>query len=211
MRAQPVLLTGLLGLVAFVPARLEKGAVELTIPPAAGAGEVRLELRVSAAGDVSAVDALLETPPYSERLRAATSSWLFTPAREGGQAVPSRVLVAAVIRPPVLLLPGGAGEPPKEVGRPSLEAPAPTDVVTPPYPPGARGDGLVVVEVEISAEGRVTAARLVRPAPGFDEAALGTARSWRFRAAQLGGRSVPAVAYLLFGFREPVTPPVPRR
>ncbi len=206
-----LLLAGLLALPTYEPARLESGAFELIMPPAAGGGEVRLELRVGTAGAVSEVETLLETPPYSEPLKAALRSWRFAPAREDDQAVESRVLVAALIRPPTLLLPGGAGEPPREAGRASAEVPMPTEAVTPPYPPGARGDGLVMVEVEISTEGRPTRTRVVRSAPGFDDAARSTALSWRFRPGRRGGRSVPAVAYLLFGFREPVTPPVPRR
>ena len=36
-------------------------------------------------------------------------------------------------------------------------------------------------------------------------AAVETARQWRFRPAAREGRSVPAAAYLVFGFRSPVT------
>lgn len=205
-----LLLAGRLALADFEPARLESGAVELPMPPAAGGGEVQLELTVSADGAVGAVEPLRETPPYAEPLRGAVTSWRFAPAREGGQVVESRVLVAAVIRPPTLLLPGGAGEPAREVGRPSAAVPSPLEAASPAYPPTARGSGVVLVEVDVSADGRVTRERVVQSAAAFDETARRAARSWRFRPAERGGRRVPAVAYLLFGFREPVTPPPPR-
>ncbi len=51
---------------------------------------------------------------------------------------------------------------------------------------------------------------VVRSRSGFDIAAVNAARRWRFRPATRDGQPVRSVAYLVFGFREPVVVlPVP--
>ena len=46
---------------------------------------------------------------------------------------------------------------------------------------------------------------MIGSAAGFDSAALDAARGGCFRPARYRGESVPAYAYLIFGFRAPVT------
>jgi TonB family protein len=116
--------------------------------------------------------------------------------------VESRVLVAGLFRPAMLLPPAPEGfETPD--APPSEEIPYPTSVAIPPYPPNALGSHYVLVEVEVGEAGSVTAARVVSRTSGFDSAALDASREWRFRPAKRAGRPVPTVAYLLFAFRQP--------
>jgi TonB family protein len=84
--------------------------------------------------------------------------------------------------------------------------PYPTSVAVPPYPPTALGQGAVLVEIEVSAEGRVEQTRLVGSAgSAFEAPALDAARAWVFRPARSNGRAVPSRAYIVFSFRWPTT------
>jgi TonB family protein len=87
----------------------------------------------------------------------------------------------------------------------SDEIPFPTAVTVAPYPPNALGDAVVLIEVQVAPGGRATSARVVRSAPPFDEPALAAGRQWMFRPARLHGQPIAAPAYILFGFRQPIT------
>jgi TonB family protein len=114
------------------------------------------------------------------------------------------VFVAAVFRAPTLTAPT-LGEIPKDVSTPSDSTPFPIATVTPPYPPTALVDGVVLTEVHVGLDGRVGDVRVTRSAPPFDEAASQAARGWVFRPARVRGRLVPTLAYIAFAFRQPVT------
>jgi TonB family protein len=193
----------------FGPARLVAGSLPPRQPvEAVGGGEVLLELAVGEDGAVARVATLRDTPPFTNLLRAAVAGWHFEPAAVNGRATRTSVLVAAVFRPPVLLGPA-PGTPPREVASPCAEIPFPVDSVVPPYPPTALGDGLVLVELTVGTDGTVTDARGVQAPAPFGRAALDAARRWRFRPASRQDRPAAARAYLVFGFRSPVTPPKP--
>ncbi len=196
---------------SFQPARFESGDV-FAQPPMAGGGQVLLEVDVSESGEVSEVTVLRSTPPFTDLLRQAVDGWRFTAAREArGEpealaAVESKVLVAGFFRPPTLYNAPALGEPPKDVASPSTEVPFPETMAAPLYPPTAHlhlGQ-TVLVEVDVGEDGRVTAAKAVRAAAGLDAAALDAARQWRFRPARREGAASRSVAYIVFGFREPV-------
>lgn len=198
----------------FRPARLQSGSVPPQAPESVGGGQVLLEVKVSASGAVSSVATLRDTPPFTSRVLETVQGWSYQPAEEADEAaqwnsVESRVLVAAVFRAPVLQGPA-PGTPPRDVGPPSEQIPFPTNIVEPPYPPRALSDQVVLVEVEIGEDGNVAGSRVVRSAAGFDSVALEAARKWSFRPARPGGNPRRAFAYLLFGFRQPVTPPAVR-
>ena len=71
-------------------------------------------------------------------------------------------------------------------------APAVVAPATPEYPADAKARGLsgeVTLELDVSAEGEVVAARVMKPAgEGFDEAALAAARALRFSPAEIDGK-----------------------
>ena len=195
----------------FEPVRLNVGSPPALPPPTVVAsGQEWLRVSVDAGGDVSRIEPVREAPAFSEALRRAVRGWSFAPARVEGEAVESQVLVAAVFRPATLYSLPGLGQPPSgpRVGPGQFSVPVATPA--PPYPPRAVGSGLVIVEVEVDRNGGVRAAAVVRSRPGFDTAAVNAARRWRFRPATRDGQPVRSVAYLVFGFREPVVVlPVP--
>lgn len=188
--------------------RLSVASVEV------GGGEVLLEVCVDRSGAVAAVKTLRETATFTERMIQAVRTWRFTPAeaeipaarrKPGGpttEAVNATVLVAGVFRRPSVI---GItlGEPIKDVAVASNDIPFPSLPVTPTYPPGTMAPGVVLVEVRVDAKGDVVDASIKMPSPGFDSAALDTARQWKFRPAKAGGANAAAVAYIVFGFPVP--------
>jgi len=162
-------------------------------------GIAAVDVTVDATGSVTSAALVQDVAPYGEMLRGAVQGWKFEPAHDSGHAAPSRVLVLGFFRPPMLTF--AAPERPryKDTTAPP-EIPWPTSVTVPPYPPGALGSGKVILEVDVSAAGRVTSAHVLSPASGFDGAASDTARAWSFRPASRSGRPVDARAYLVFSF-----------
>lgn len=92
-------------------------------------------------------------------------------------------------------------------------APAVVTPATPAYPEDAKARGVsgeVTLELDVSAEGEVVAARVTKPAgEGFDEAALAAARALRFSPAEIDGK--PAAVTLEYRFRFDAPPPRRRR
>jgi hypothetical protein len=125
------------------------------------------------------------------------------PARRGQRpsrsAVGSKVLVAAVFRPPALNVPT-LGQPPREVTAASDEIAFPLTISMPPFPPSPAGSGLVLLEARVDGNGRVAETAVIHSAPPFDAAARAaltqgarqpTARSLRDHRRQFprqGGR-----------------------
>jgi protein TonB len=120
--------------------------------------------------------------------------------------VESRALVAGLFRPPVMTGPS-LGELPKDVAPASSSVPYPMTTSMPPFPPFALESGVVLVEVTVSPAGEVVDAQVLRSAPPFDEPALDAARQWKFRPARPAGVAIASRAYIVFGFRQPVTAP----
>jgi TonB family protein len=197
----------------YAPARLADGpSSPLPSQMIAGGGEVLLELSVEPTGLVGRIDRLRVTPPYTDLVTTTVEGWRFTPARidtkEGRRAVASRVLVAAVYRPPALYLGGTLGEVPRDVARSSIMVPIPHELIAPPYPPTARGSATVLLEREVGSDGGTRNIRVVQSGGGLDPAAIQAAERWRFSPARLpDGPTVPAFVYLVVGFREPTVSP----
>jgi TonB family protein len=175
-----------------------------------GGGEVLLEVSVAKTGEVAGVERIRVTPPYTDLVTTAVESLRFLPAesasaREPRHAIESRVLVAAVYRPPALYNGATLGEPPKDLVRPSSLIPLPHELIAPPYPVNARGSETVLLEVDVSPDGSSRNARVVHSGGGFDSAAIQAAERWTFTPARLpDGANIPSFAYIVMGFREPV-------
>ena len=187
----------------FIPAQYRSGAVPPVPDHAVGGGDVILDVSVNRSGGVSDIKVARSTPPFTDLVSTAIRGWQFQPAR-GPQPVDSTVLVAAVFRPPTINTPT-QGKPPTDTSTMSPEAPFPLTMVTPPYPVHAVDNRLVLVEVRVGTGGNTSDAKIIGSTSGFDDAALDAARRWTFRPAEVGGARVTSLAYLMFGFRRPVT------
>jgi TonB family protein len=177
---------------------------------AVGGGQVLLQVSVTSEGSVRGVAPLRVTAPFTDALIEAVRTWRFQPAHEivRGQrrATDAQVLVVGIFRPPTLNTPT-LGELPRDVASAAEAVPFPLSIGTPPFPPLARDDGLVFIEVEVGTDGRVTSSQVLRSAPPFDTVALEEVRRWSFRPARVRGAPVSTVAYVVVAFRQPVTGP----
>jgi TonB family protein len=203
---------------SWKPAKFREGTRPVTPVQAVAGGEVFVEATVTKAGRVGGLATLRTSPPFTQYVLDAVRDWQFQPAEEMTPKVPgdpgsivsapveSKVVIACVFRPPTLNSPT-LGEPPKNVQPASDDVAIPLSTVTPLYPPLAVVDATVLVEVRVGVNGRVVSATTVRSAAGFDESALAAARQWTFRPARIHGRLEETLAYIVFGFRQPVTSP----
>jgi protein TonB len=221
MRFARLFAVGLLAAVqpaadAFSPPRFQGGAVPGLPSGIVGGGEVWLEVDVDRDGRVAATTARRATPPFDALLAGAVRGWRFVPATDAapdargrGQTpsavgVESKVLVAELVRPPTLNSPS-LGEAPRDAAPASDQIPAPLSTTLPPYPPTALHGGVVLLEASVGATGVVESANVIQSAPPFDEPARAALLSWRFRPARRGGHAVPAPAYVLLGFPQPIS------
>ncbi|HEY5908368.1 MAG TPA: energy transducer TonB, partial [Vicinamibacteria bacterium] len=78
-------------------------------------------------------------------------------------------------------------------GQDGVSAPKRIKTVNPVYPQEAMAQGIrgiVILEVLIDPQGKVTAAEIIRSIPGLDEAALGAVRQWEYEVTKVGGQPV---------------------
>jgi len=175
---------------------------------------VLVDLDVSATGTVTRATPLRSTPPFTDFVLNAVREWQLFPARDvpdadraqAGEAtsrvaIESHVLVAAVFRPPSLRAPT-LGEPPKDVSGSDV-LPFPLAMIPPLFPPKAASNGVVLLEVHVSANGSVDDVGVINSSPPFDDAAVKAVRQWHFHPAQ-HRRPVATYVYVILGFRVPV-------
>src|SRR5215467_10333826 len=81
------------------------------------------------------------------------------------------------------------------------------------YPPDAlrdRAEATVGLELDVDENGRVTGARVVRPAGrGFDEAAVAAVKAFTFEPAKQGGVPIKSTIVLSYEFHLPPAAPSP--
>jgi len=86
-----------------------------------------------------------------------------------------------------------AQEQPLLAGEGGIPVPRKTKHVQPVYPPEAIAQGLrgiVILDLVIDPNGRVTSATVMRSVPGLDEAAIAAAKQWQYEPARVGGKAV---------------------
>jgi outer membrane biosynthesis protein TonB len=196
--------------LSYSPPRLVRGDLPAVAPPnVVGGGQVVIEAIVDRRGMLTRPVIVRSTPPFSNLLLDAIGRWTFKPAealRDDNTTGPvdATVLIAAVYRPPTVVNGPTLGEVPKDVAKPSTEVPYPTSLVSPPYPVNALHASIVLFEVLLDERGKITNVRAIGSDPGFDSAARDALMQWTFRPATYRARPAPAVAYVVFGFAEPV-------
>jgi TonB family protein len=78
----------------------------------------------------------------------------------------------------------------------NIQQPTKTKDVRPVYPPEAqeaRVQGVVIVELQVGPDGKVTNARVLRSIPLLDKAALDAVQQWEFTPTLLNGVAVPVI------------------
>jgi TonB family protein len=203
-----VLTISLLAQGDIEPARLRAGALPVVPVMMTAGADVIVSVAVSNGGDVTGVDVLRSTPPFTDAVVRAVRSWRFSPALDQDRKpIASRVLVDALARPPSLNSPT-IGTPPVNVSGPDPRIPYPAQTPPPLYPINARTEGTVLVETRLDPSGRVAEATVLRSAQPFDDAALDAAHGWTFLPASAPNVAASPYAYLVFVFRQPIVGPV---
>jgi hypothetical protein len=183
----------------WTPPRLLAGGIGAAPWNVMSGGIAACDVSLDENGRVRSVEVVQDVPPYGARLSDAVRGWGFEAAREGDRRVPARVLVLGFFRPPTLSI-----QAPENPRYKTTEAPTelawPTFVAVPPYPANVVGSGVVVMESDVSDDGKVTATRVLNPGSAFDSAARDAAGQWTYRPASRGGRNVESRAFLLFTF-----------
>jgi hypothetical protein len=194
----------------FTPPRLLKAELSaLPAPTIAGGGEVLIEATVGRDGRLNRPIILRGTPPYTQMVLDAIATGRFQPAGMVGPdgvetTVEMPISIGAVYRPPILVNTPTIGEPSKQWSRPSVDVAYPLSTEMPNYPPQARDEGVVLLEVALNEAGAIMETRGVASTGGFDSASREAVAKWRFRGGSYRARPVPTTAYVLFGFRSPV-------
>ncbi len=191
-------------------AALEAPAIAVAQAPATpldavGGGVVIVELSVNARGTVKEAKLLRSTPPYDTEVLNTVQRWSFRAQKAAKPGEISHVLVVAVFRPNTF--PGAAMGEVTDMAKPTEDVPFPKETTLPPYPVNALGGGTVLLEIGVDPEGGTDTVRALSGAQPFVQVAEDTVRSWDFRPARDEGSPTDSKAYVVFGFREPITVP----
>ncbi len=95
-----------------------------------------------------------------------------------------------------------AGDPPLRIGG-VIKEPKKLKHVNAVYPPEAQDakvQGIVILEISIDQDGRVSNARVIRPVALLDQAALDAVLQWEFEPTQLNGQPVPVIMTVTVNF-----------
>jgi TonB family protein len=93
----------------------------------------------------------------------------------------------------VLAAPGRAQEQPLVAGESGVPIPKRIKMVKPVYPPDAQAHGLrgiVILDLTIDKNGKVSAVDVVRSIPGLDDAAVEAVKQWEYEPVKLDGKPV---------------------
>lgn len=177
-------------------------------------GTVVVEVTVNAAGEVSGFNVIGGPPALHNPTITAVRQWRFERARTAdvfvvelgyqltvreGRRVPgwsfilrNRGAVAAVPTANGPLRVGGNIKPPRKIKD-----------VRPIYPAdaqAARVQGIVVIEVTIGADGRVTNTKVLRSIPELDQAAIDAVRQWEFEPVLMNGVATAVIMVATVNF-----------
>jgi TonB family protein len=97
------------------------------------------------------------------------------------------------------------GESPSDVAAASDAVALPLTMLVRRFPPSAAWPGVVLLEVRVDGDGRVSDATVLRSAPPFDAPARAAVKNWRFRPARVREKPASTFVDVLFGFPRPVT------
>jgi TonB family protein len=145
----------------------------------------------------------LETDP-AERARLLQQSEELMQKSRARMPQPPRTIVDGITGgapdapPPPPPSPGG----PVRVGG-GIRQPQKIKDVRPQYPPEAQVagvKGVVILEVVVGADGKVTSANVLRSIPLLDQAAIDAVRQWEFTPTVLNGVAVPVIMTVTVDF-----------
>jgi TonB family protein len=170
-------------------------------------GTVVLDALINDKGDVERVEVRRDIPSLTEPAESAVESWKFSPATVEGKAIASRVPVAITFRPPMyysdpVTLPALIPQT-EEAIQAEFQPAEVTRAAIPKYPSNTYVAGSVVLEVTLSAKGKVEGeAKVLRDLPPLTEAAKDAVGDFQFMPAAYNGKPVESRIVLAFVFRQ---------
>jgi len=184
-------------------------AGDVAFPPdSAVTGVVTLGVAVDATGAVQDVKVIRDLPPLTAAAQQGLKSWKFAPAVKNGKFEPGSVRVHIVFNP---FNPGdtdaAAGqEPSASDGGASDDDFQPAQLQTATfaqYPENSVASGMVLVQLNVDADGVVQGARVMKGAGPLAGAVTRTVKSWTFSGATYKGNAVRSVVPVAFVFASP--------
>jgi TonB family protein len=166
-------------------------------------GVVLLEATIGIDGKISDVRVTRSIPMLDSAAADAVRQWVYEPTVVNGVRVPVIITVAVEFKltAPQPIRVGGEIKPPIQTKR-----------VTPPYPSEAQAagvQGIVIMEVTIDADGKVTDVRVLRSIPLLDQAAIDAVRQFEYTPTIVNGVAVPVLMTVTVNFT--LTPPAAQR
>jgi TonB family protein len=180
-------------LKGFFPTPLELAPAPPPLPPPGKV--VRVPRIVQTRALVAPIDFSSQIRP-EETLDLADERAANVPGWEPGKVI-GLVLTPVPVPtpPPQMIRIGGGIAPPKLVHRVDPEYPGPAQA--------AGISGMVILEAEVDADGRVTATRILRSHRLFDDAATAAVRQWRYQSLLLNGEPTAFVLTVTVNFTVP--------
>ena len=163
-------------------------------------------------GTIEKIDALSDRGAMLGAARTSVRGWKFSPASKDGKAIPSRMTVSFLYRPPNY---GNAGVVPSKSFSPVLpsdQSDSPHDKYVPlgilsfaypEYPVNSVISGSVVVQVTVDGSGDVKDVEFLHGLANFNNFVSAALKHWRFQAATFNGKPITSKTVIAFAFQPP--------
>jgi TonB family protein len=166
-------------------------------------GQVMVKMLVSETGDVDSVEVLSGDPILAKAAVAAAIKWKFKPFVKNGKPVPVFTTV-----PFNFAFSGNVSDSPQVPKRVRVSSGVSRGLlihkVNPVYPMEARQEriqGTIILQAQISKEGKIVDLRLISGPPELAAAAIGAVQQWRYRPYLLEGEPVEVDTQIQVNFQ----------
>ena len=171
-----------------------------------------LDVFLDADAAIQKLDGLRDPGAMIGGAKTPVRGWKFRPASQDGKAVPSRMTVSFLYRPPNY---GNVGVVPPKSFSPVLPPDqsdsahgnfVPVGVLSfayPEYPVNSVTSGSVVVQVTVDGSGEVKGVEILHGMETFNNFVSAALKRWRFQAATFNGKPITAKTIIAFTFQPP--------
>jgi outer membrane biosynthesis protein TonB len=165
-------------------------------------GFVVLDMDIDANGKTSRIETAQGMPPFVEPSLDAVRQWVFEPSPKPQLTVP---ITAVFLFRAQTLLPDRAFAMNVPTETPAGDTPPrPLTITDPGYPVQSEAEGVVILQLQVDANGRVHHTDVVRDLPSLTRTATRVVSQWTFEPAMHAGKPIPGVAIAVVSFLRPV-------
>ena len=196
------LLLALIQTTTFIPRQLEQSVpIEQTLNTIASSWVV-LDLEPGQDGKIQSIEILQGVNPFLDVALENVRRWVFTPAGTPRPAE-SHVTVVFLFRPPDLFS-SSPLQSSQSFRHDPDRPPFPVELSDPGYPVSSVGEGVVMLELQITQTGSVESVRVVSDAPGLAAHTERALRAWKFKPAMRNGTAVAGNVIVVASYLRPV-------